>query len=765
MTAGYRKLNVLIHWTVVIASEFFYCFYKRKEACYTMQHIVHKMKFMTIICLIVMLTQTLTYTSYGKEITTLTNQKKTSLTTENTFKSASDAVNAMKIGWNLGNTFDAYKPEKDQYELGLQRRDQYQIMAMYATKNYSGWDASSVPYFAQSSGKVNLTWHITKLNSSTKLSCGRFGFQLINNALVDSGDNPVGFTVTKATFTKANGTVVELTEMMGNHQLPISHNVTAYVTADLTKLKTLATTADIIGGKLEIQVTLTDYPIPAVGVTVSKEAYYETAFGNPVTSKAVIDQVKAAGFGAVRIPVTYYNHIDESGQIDKAWLARLKQVVDYVLSRDMFCIINVHHDTGQEGWIRADMNSLVTTGEQFGSMWSQIATYFKDYDDQLLFEGYNELLNSAKKWAGAGADSYQVANSLNQIFVDAVRKTGGNNAQRNLIVNTYAASVEQEVIDQFVLPKDTAQSHLIAEAHYYGSKSGTIDTIMARLNTVFVSKGIPVIIGEFGTTKNVELDTRIESARHYVETAKGYNITCFWWDDGNYQNKAGAQCNYALLDRVSTKWYHYDLAKAIVQAAASGQAKVDAVEAQEAKALAALAAKKTAEGYIPISSIEVIDSRSGIDIGLNVDENTALSLDMAITDQNIYANFVQSYESPSNRLTFRYEAGKGIYVAYGWHNSGVFNPTLGVRFNITQKGKDTYVDGKLVRKGYDQSFNTGDSIIIAGAKSKVYGCKVWNQEKLVRDLIPVLDSKYNACLYDKVSKTYLYSISILTYEP
>lgn len=480
-------------------------------------------------------------------------------------KTSAQIVNEMGVGWNLGNTLDAYSTTLPDYNKAQQKRDKYQMMAMYSTKYYSGWDASSVPYFSTSNSECSLTWNMTTLNSKNQ-ACGRFGFQIINNSLVDTGTNNLNFTVTKAQFTTANGTIIVLSDMLGTYSKPLANKVTTYVFADLTKISQLATTSDVLGGTLNIVVKINEYPMPKIITSVTKETYYETLWGNPVTTKAMIDMVKQAGFGVVRIPVTYYNHMDAQGNIDAAWLERVSQVVQYVLDNDMYCIINMHHDTGDHGWIRADLSTIDATGTKLETAWTQIAGYFKEYNDKLIFEGFNEVLNTMNQWSWAGQDAYTAANRLNQIFVDTVRNTGGNNSERCLIVNSYAASFEEEVLSHFELPQDTIDNRLVIGVHYYGSQQAGISAVLNRLNTKFVSKGIPVIIGEFATDFKMEESKRVASASYYVATAKKYNITCLWWDDGNYDIKVGAKCYYSILDKCALKWYHPAIAQAIVAA-------------------------------------------------------------------------------------------------------------------------------------------------------------------------------------------------------
>ncbi|MDO4318401.1 MAG: glycoside hydrolase family 5 protein [Lachnospiraceae bacterium] len=304
---------------------------------------------------------------------------------------------------------------------------------------------------------------------------------------------------------------------------------------------------------------------------------FETAWGNPVVTRELIHAVKESGFNAVRVPVTWLEKMDENGRVDEAWLARVREVVDYVLAEDMYCIVNVHHDTGggDEAWLRAD-SEMYENGmsEKYVCLWEQIADYFKDYDQRLLFESMNEILDRNSNWGGSDQDSYDTVNRLNQLFVDTVRSSGGNNAERNIIVLTYGASSANSQVTGFAAPTDPEKEHLIAEVHIYdpsGFCGGTdtvwdsadeavIDTIFERLNREIVTgQKLPMIIGEFGAQDHTETDEytaeRAKYAAYFVAAAKKYGITCFWWDDGG---------SMKIFDRLAAKPYCEPVIEALV---------------------------------------------------------------------------------------------------------------------------------------------------------------------------------------------------------
>jgi len=322
------------------------------------------------------------------------------------------------------------------------------------------------------------------------------------------------------------------------------------------------------------------------------ERYYETCWGNPVTTAENIAAVAKAGFGAIRVPVTFSDHMDEDFKIRREWLLRVEQVVKYVLENDMYCIINIHHDTGHGSWpwLKADSGNLAKLERQLRTVWLQIAAHFADYGDKLIFESFNEILDIQDRWSGSDSASYTAVNRLNQVFVDAVRSTGHNNANRFLIVKTYAASTEEDALDAFALPKDSVADRLIVGVHYYGTvafvmhqsqvgwteaytdwspvRDGRpVEKALKQLNGRFVEKGIPVIVSEFGAQNKGNTADRAKYAAHYVITAKQFGIACFWWDTGGQAENADSVDSTTLLDRAGNKWYFPEIVDAMVKAA------------------------------------------------------------------------------------------------------------------------------------------------------------------------------------------------------
>ena len=250
--------------------------------------------------------------------------------------------------------------------------------------------------------------------------------------------------------------------------------------------------------------------IPTVGSNTPKD--YEKCWGAVETTQEVIDGIKASGFDTVRIPVFWGNMMENDGKytINADYIARVKEIVDYCQKDGLFTVINIHHF--DEFIIRR--NSLEDCEKIFNSLWTQIADYFKDYPNTLVFEGYNEYLGGNQFDANGNLtelskpDGYKLTNALNQTFVDAVRKTGGCNSERVLIVSGYWTNIDLTTSDSFVMPKDSAADRLMVSVHYVDNSMywtnniggdewlKYIDSQCALLKKAFTDKNIPVFIGE-----------------------------------------------------------------------------------------------------------------------------------------------------------------------------------------------------------------------------------------------------------------------------
>lgn len=324
--------------------------------------------------------------------------------------------------------------------------------------------------------------------------------------------------------------------------------------------------------------------------SIANDLDLESAWVGTKTTRSLIDNVKNAGFNTVRVPVSWHNHIDSDFNINEPFMDRVQQVVDYVIDNDMYCIINIHHDNDAK-YFYPNSENLESSEKYVAAIWSQVAERFKDYDEKLIFEGLNEprLVGTNVEWwlnpnDPKCVDSVNVINRLMQVFTDTVRASGGNNANRYLMIPGYDASADGALNDGYALPNDTADNKLIVSVHAYtpynfalqgptenGStdvfdinstnSTGQITSFMDNLYNKFVSKGIPVVIGEFGArNKNNNSQARTDFAAFYILTARERGITCCWWDNNAF---FGNGENFGLFHRDTSAWRYGEIAIAM----------------------------------------------------------------------------------------------------------------------------------------------------------------------------------------------------------
>ena len=287
-------------------------------------------------------------------------------------------------------------------------------------------------------------------------------------------------------------------------------------------------------------------------------AEHETCWGQPVTKPELLKMMKEAGFGAIRVPITWYQEMDADGKVNDAWMKRVKEVVDYVIDNGMYCIINVHHDTGADSgnyksWLKASTSSYEKNKAKYEGLWKQIAEQFKDYDQKLLFESYNEMLDEKNTWNEPvdKTDGYKAINSYAKSFVTTVRATGGNNKDRNLVVNTYSASSTPDAMQNLDLPEES--NHIIFQIHSYPNwqnKSNAkkeIDNLISNIKSKLLDRA-PVIVGEYATftTWPSEIDyyakdkeVALYAMDYLIQKTKENGIGTFYWmgmSDGSYRD-------------------------------------------------------------------------------------------------------------------------------------------------------------------------------------------------------------------------------------
>lgn len=305
----------------------------------------------------------------------------------------------------------------------------------------------------------------------------------------------------------------------------------------------------------------------------------ETSWGNPVTTKEMMDTVKSAGFDIVRIPVTWGGHLDSENNIDPAWMDRVQQVVDYTIDEDTYVIINLHH----EDWNYPFYDNQEAATAKMKAVWGQIAERFKDYDEHLIFEGQNEPrhVGTSDEWGGGTDEGWEVVNATNAAFIETVRNSGGNNAKRHLMIPGYCATSDSRGPDRIAIPE--GDDKIIVSVHAYlpysfalsdtpSSKFSSerenatkdIKNLRDTLKNGYVDKGIAVIIGETGARNKDNLESRVDWAHTYTSIMREIGVTCIWWDNGAFTGKGE---KFGLLHRQTNTWMFPEIVEAFISGA------------------------------------------------------------------------------------------------------------------------------------------------------------------------------------------------------
>lgn len=302
---------------------------------------------------------------------------------------------------------------------------------------------------------------------------------------------------------------------------------------------------------------------------------HETSWGNPVVDLALIQRVEDAGFTCIRIPISWFQHVSDDGTytIDPAFMARVREVVDYCYACDLFVIINMHH----EDWL--NVPELGTDYERIGvqlvAMWKQIAHEFADYDQHLIFESMNEprMAGTGYEWNGNKA-GYEAVNYLNQLFVETIRvNPEGNNGERALMIPGYAASSSYAVMAAIRMPViDGVQAdNVVISVHCYSpydfclsdkqtvfnpsnkSHTSSIDSVFSNVEKLFLEKGIPVVMGETGATNTNGNHAEREKWAFYMGAkSTAYGVPILIWDNGNNQT-SGGECHVWVRRAINEK--------------------------------------------------------------------------------------------------------------------------------------------------------------------------------------------------------------------
>jgi len=339
----------------------------------------------------------------------------------------------------------------------------------------------------------------------------------------------------------------------------------------------------------------------------------ETTWGSPIITESMIDYVITAGFNTIRIPITWQNHIGPGPdyRITDHRMNRVEEIVNWVLERDAIAMINMHHDTWKnlsnvtgsgsgdvQPWTPQEAAAIEA---QIVAVWTQIAERFAGYDDRLIFNALNEPreYGAFNQWIGGSAQAREVLNQRNQLIVNTIRETGGNNAYRFISVPTYAAGTNPTSMQGFRRPNDPTDPNyemrrIILQVHSYepgglslgennwtDARRNSIEHIFAGPNRVratavregrpgatydnFATHAMPVIMGEFAWINNNNPISRAIHAQYYVYFFAQHGIATIWWDGLNKSPNTHESTGLLVRDAANPHWAFPNIVDAMMR--------------------------------------------------------------------------------------------------------------------------------------------------------------------------------------------------------
>ena len=296
-----------------------------------------------------------------------------------------------------------------------------------------------------------------------------------------------------------------------------------------------------------------------IGNTLENTTCWETGWGNPPITKEYVQSLARLGFKTVRLPVAWDTYA-ENGRIQPDKFRRVAEVVDWITGAGMFCVINIHWDGG---WIDSDVKEKFPktfhtfspeAETKFRSYWQQIARFFAGKNEKLIFEALNEESDFTNE--GSSQKAYAALTHVNQLFIDTVRETGGNNAKRLLIVAGYKTDIEKTCNSAFTMPTDTVPGKLFISVHYYtpwqfvgmsedaswgkmfptwGSPEDVkqLNQLFDMMNDFCTRNNTPGFIGEFAIISQKEPASRVRWMSAVGNAATSRKMVPVLWDTGN----------------------------------------------------------------------------------------------------------------------------------------------------------------------------------------------------------------------------------------
>lgn len=324
----------------------------------------------------------------------------------------------------------------------------------------------------------------------------------------------------------------------------------------------------------------------------------------------LFQKLKDSGIKSVRIPISWHNHVDSNLNINSEWMKHVKNVVDMAYSKGLYVIINIHHDNYDGDSLGTNAGFTLKEADKqkslrfVESIWNQVAAEFKYYDEHLVFETLNEprLIRDTHEWnctenswtCSTCKTAISIINDLNQKAINTIRSAGGNNANRVIMFPSYVASpyaaINAKNAGLFKIPSDSATGRLVLSVHMYtpynfamncteseGAHSNFTESDKTELsqhftdlNTTFISKGIPVVIGEMGATNKNNFEARKSWFSYYLGLCKQYNVAALLWDNGQETNSNPSEA-FGYMNRTKNEWFTDSNASELISTAVNAR--------------------------------------------------------------------------------------------------------------------------------------------------------------------------------------------------
>ena len=437
----------------------------------------------------------------------------------------------------------------------------------------------------------------------------------------------------------------------------------------------------------------------------------EISWGNPETTVSMIDAIVTKGFKAIRIPVTWHNHlIDDKYTIDPQWMRRVKTVVDWCISRGLYVILNTHHDNCDgkdeplkygEGYYPL-LKDAVESEKFIYNVWVQIAMAFNNgYDHHLIFEGLNEprMIGMKHEWWFDKNDetcieSAKVLNEYHKIIHKAIRESGGNNVKRFILVTALSAGYDATINSPFEFPDDSKYNEdnnkLLLSVHMYAPYDFAMNPDMTmneftaeyraelyeKFTTIYkqyVAKGYHVVVGEMGTVNKNNTQARIAWGKYYVEGCRKFQFSAFIWDNGYYDNTKTCDDIFGHFQRKQLTWENGNFISALIESGQKplGDDPQNQIYISEPistfnKFLALKDYRKSIYFSDEINSKEIIDELGfGWNLGNTFDAWNPDELDQGLDSETCWGN---PRTSPELIDTLVKTGFKAIRIPVTWHN-------------------------------------------------------------------------------------------------